>query len=477
MLQREIDILRGKLIPQVKKVDFVEGVCWLQDGVRMEVPSGTGELARSLAAEYWGITPAIAERAPQTQGEAYSITIEADIVRIAGHIRYAMQTLRQLAEPERGVGRFSRYLLQQGQIEDSPTLQFRGVHLCCFPETQLWELEKQIRLAAYYKFNYVVIEPWATFPYETHPELAWREMSIPRAEWKRLIELAYDLGVQPIPQLNLFGHATGSRVSSGKHAVLDFSPELQALFEPDGWTWCLSNPVTIALQEDVVRELHDFFCKPPFFHIGYDEAYSFATCASCRSRNLEELVGEHIRHFHALLSTLGSRTIMWHDMLFQQEDPRWKNCVAFGKASDGLADLALSLPKDILIADWQYHNPADLPEAEKWATARFMKDAGFEILVCPWHNIRGTYSLGQFAARESLRGMLATTWHENYSHKLHDIFYGAGQAGWTGATDAPCVPGAIINYHLRQIGWDMKLSEYEQTGASKLQISRAPFPT
>lgn len=475
MRQRELDILRGKLIPQVKQAEFTDDLCVLCNEVRMFVPVGAVELVQNLAMQYWGIHPIVAESNPHSMDESYEIRIEAGTLYIHGNARYAMQTLRQLAEPERGVRTHTRYILQQGRIMDSPALKFRGMHLCCFPETPLWEVEKQLRLAAYYKFSYVVIEPWGTFPYESHPELVWKDSIIHRKEWARLIDLAYQLGVQPIPQFNLLGHATASRVSSGKHAVLDFNPSLQSLFEPDGWTWCISNPETIALQEDVVRELYEFFRHPPFFHIGYDEAYSFATCANCRGKNLEELVYSHISHFNSILTGLGSKAIMWHDMLFQWGDPRWKHCIVCGQSSDELSNLYTRLPKDIVIADWQYSEPADLPENEQWATSRFLKREGFDVLVCPWHRISGTQSLGKLAEMESLTGMLATTWDKNYGNYLHSIFYGAGQAAWAGGSYSLNPPGSLINHHLRQVGWDMGVTMYEQTGTTKLQVSPATF--
>lgn len=476
LTERELAVLRGKMIPQAQKADFFEGRCRLRDGIRFVVPAGSGDVVRRLSVAYWGMTPEVAEEAAETGGEEYTIQIGEDSVAITGHVRYAMQTLRQLAEPERGVERFTFYFLPLGRIEDAPAMGFRGMHLCCFPENSLWEIEKQIRLAAYYKFNYVVLEPWGTFPFQSHPELAWKGHTCGREEWKRLIDLAYELGITPIPQFNLLGHATASRVSSGKHAVLDFNPALQSLFEPDGWTWCLSNPVVRQIQEDIVCELHEFFGMPEFFHIGYDEAYSIGTCADCRSRDLAVMVEEHIKQFHGLLAGRNCRPIMWHDMLFNQEDSRWKGCIVCGHAANGLGELYKKLPRDILIADWQYHFPEEIPIEERWATTRFLKEAGFDVVVCPWHREGGTYSLGQLAIGEKLAGMLATTWHFSFGSYLHSIFMAGAQSSWCGVSQGDPDRRTIMNFHMRHVGWDMKISEYEKTGVAKLQISRAPFP-
>ena len=65
----------------------------------------------------------------------------------------AFKTLRQLAEVQRGTEKVTGYFLVQCEINDAPAMEFRGIHLCIFPETPLWDIEKQIRLAAYHKFN------------------------------------------------------------------------------------------------------------------------------------------------------------------------------------------------------------------------------------------------------------------------------------------------------------------------------------
>ena len=62
-----------------------------------------------------------------------------------------------------------------------------------------------------------------------------------------LIDEGKAMGMEFIPMFNHLGHASQSRSISGKHTVLDQNPKLETLFEPDGWTWCLSNPDTLKL--------------------------------------------------------------------------------------------------------------------------------------------------------------------------------------------------------------------------------------
>ena len=54
---------------------------------------------------------------------------------------------------------------------------------------------------------------------------------------------------------NQFGHATQSRDAYGRHVLLNRNPRLSRLFEPDGWTWCLSNPDTYRMLAEMRAEL------------------------------------------------------------------------------------------------------------------------------------------------------------------------------------------------------------------------------
>lgn len=63
------------------------------------------------------------------------------------------------------------------------------------------------------------------------------------------------MGLEVVPMFNCWGHASGSRIRHGRHVVLDQNPRLAPLFEPDGWTWCLTNPRAQALLRSVCDEL------------------------------------------------------------------------------------------------------------------------------------------------------------------------------------------------------------------------------
>ena len=492
MEEHEAKILAERLIPPPKSARFHDGAEFrLADGCRIALrvaeSTGVGETAERLCRRYWDVAAAVSveqvDEETRRGADDYTLRVDAEKTTVTARgktgVQNAFKTLRQLAEAERGGGRLHGYFIVPCEIDDAPALEFRGIHLCIFPETPLWDIEKQLRLAAYHKFNQAVIECWGVFPFESHPEMCWRDRRLDRAGLKRLIDLGSDLGITLIPQLNVLGHATGSRVITGKHFVLDFDPALQPLFEPAGWSWCLSNPETRRVLTELTEELHDFFGRPSFFHIGCDEAYDLASCRDCRKRELKELVRDHILWFHRRFAERGARLIMWHDMLVGKGDERWKGYTANARPGRGLDELYHELPRDIVIADWQYGCPAAPDGSEPtWPTVRFFAEEKFDVLVCPWLNHAGTASLGRPAAVKHLKGMLATAWHISHDRKFPNIHGIAASAAWNPeATPEPSVGHRLtVAHHTRQIGWDIGVREYEKTGCSQYQVDPGSHP-
>ena len=486
MTKRENELLAARIIPPVKELELTgEQLFKLTDGcsIKIKSQSNAGEISNTVlnyAKTAWEITPEITiiSEDVSTDAEGYELNIDENgIVINAGDmagVLNAMKTLRQLAEAERGTLTSSHSILPAVKIKDAPVLKFRGMHFCWFPETPSWEIEKQIRMAAYYKFNYAVIESWGVLKFNSRPEFCWNEFVVKPEEMKRLVALGKELGITLIPQVNIFGHASASRCGSGKHALLDFHPEFASLFEPDGWTWCISNRETRAFLKDIVLEAYELFDHPEYFHIGCDEAYNAGSCTTCRRSDYPTLLKEHILFFKDLLAERGTRIMMWHDMLLQQGDSRWESYIVCGYPADKLENLYKELSKDIIICDWQYYYPTgDNGEEPHWPTSKFFKDVGYDVLVCPWNEVRGIESLGRFAEKEQLFGMLETTWHLNHSHNMGNQFIFAASAAWNPSQTKieGVVPREFFNRHLREIGHDAGFDKYIQTGSVQYQVN------
>ena len=258
-----------------------------------DIASECVEIIRKAALVYWkldSISFVVSELQEAIPAEGYSIEVKSEELVLATAsvtgVKNALKTLRQLAEPERCVEKFSHFILPAVKISDFPALRFRGVHLCWFPESSIFEIEKTLRLAAYYKFNHAIIEPWGIFKFKSHPEFCWNEFGIDPEEFRRLVRLGKELGITLIPQINILGHAAFARCGSGKHTLLDFHPEYASLFEPDGWTWCISNPAARKCLTDLVLEIYEAFGSPQLFHIGCDEAFNAALLYSLPAKRL-----------------------------------------------------------------------------------------------------------------------------------------------------------------------------------------------
>jgi hypothetical protein len=475
------DHLQARLLPPVKKIELIsKDIFEIKDNCLFEICSN-GNCKKNVidfAKMAWNISPKVnIVKIDKTSGdESYEISIEKTKISInaaADGVLNALKTIRQLAESKRGVLKSTTFIVPIVKISDSPDLAFRGIHLCWFPETKTWEIEKQVRMAAYYKFNYAVIESWGILKYSSHPEFCWEEYAIEPEEFKRLVKLAKTLGLTLIPQVNIFGHATCARCGTGKHVMLDFHPEYASLFEPDGWTWCLSNSATRQFLTDIILEVYEIFDCPPYMHLGCDEAYNHGSCYLCANIDYKQALLDHILYFYAIMAEQNAKIMIWHDMLLDRADSRWDNYIVYGKSD--LAKLYRDLPRDIIICDWQYGYPEEqLGHKPNWPTMKFFKNEGFQVLGCPWRLAAGIEAIGKFTVQEKFLGMLATTWNlNNNSMNCFNEFAITAKASWNAEyiCSTEVVQREYMNLHFRQISHDMKISSYIMTGTTQYQIN------
>ena len=395
--------------------------------------------------------------------EAYELSAGASGVAIRANtirgVRHAMHTLRQSAMPERGTLRTKGWILPGMEIRDRPALSFRGIHFCWFPTVSFEQMERYVRMAAYYKFNYAVIECWGVYKWKNTPDFAWPDANVTADDIKRLCAIAEDEGLTLLPQLNAFGHAAMSRFVGGKHATLDLKPEYEPVFEPlGGWNWCMTNPEARKVLDSMMAELCEAFGSPPYFHIGCDEAEK-PSCPTCRAADYAELLLGHLMHIHDFLSERKCRAMMWHDMLIERGDPRWKGFYAKGDVKT--ADIAERLPKDVVICDWFYGKAKDA-----YPTLDYFKSLGYDVLTCPWGKKEGIDAQTAHARKIGLYGILATTWHGARGRDFCGLMINNSHAAW--GTDVARYGRSfgIITYatHLRQVGWDMGLKHRDSTG-------------
>lgn len=313
-------------------------------------------------------------------------------------------SMLQMLDPKPGTREIEGFQIPYVKIQDYPLLKFRSAHLCVFPETTLLALEKSINLFGMHKFTHVVIEFWGMLKLDILPELSWSE-AYSKDEVKPLLQRVRDLGMEPIPMFNHWGHATSSRVRNGRHVVLDQNPLLAPLFEPDGWTWCLTNPESLKIIAGVRKELIELFGDINYFHMGCDEAYSHATCDSCRQHAPAVLLAEYLNSVNDDLKSQGIRPFIWGDALL--EDSKWEGYIALSRPDQRTHEAMDLLSRDFIIADWQYY----LKDKNQTATFKHFIDSGFDVVTTPWHDFENINVLGEMAIEQNAFGMMLTTWH------------------------------------------------------------------
>ena len=194
------------------------------------------------------------------------------------------------------------------EIRESALIKNRMIHFCLFPENELWELTKFLRLCAALKFTHVIIEFWGTLKFDCMPELGWKS-AYSKDEIRPIINEARDLGLEIIPMLNHWGHAAFSRGMYGKHVVLDQNMSLVTYFSENGWRWAIEKEKVRSLLRAARRELIELCGEGSYFHIGCDEADGFNY-----TKEEIDFICDFLSEISDELNKLGRRAIAWGDM-------------------------------------------------------------------------------------------------------------------------------------------------------------------
>lgn len=289
------------------------------------------------------------------------------------------------------------------EIKEKAIVKNRMVHFCVFPETELWELQKYIRLSGACKYSHIVLEFWGMLKLDALKEIAW-DCGYTKEEIAPLVKEARDLGMEVIPMINHWGHAPSSRVMHGKHVVLDQNPALQKYFTDTGWGWSIENRETRDLLKKIRDELIEVCGEGKYFHIGCDEAYDFDW-----SKEAQEKFCEYINEVTEDLVASGRRPIMWGDMLvYKAPEFNPKNgYVAFAPNKETEEFMLSNISKKVVIADWQYWAKEAPVE-----TVFVFKKAGFDVMPAPWDcSDAENQSCIDTAKEDGVFGIMHTTWH------------------------------------------------------------------
>lgn len=293
------------------------------------------------------------------------------------------------------------FALTPVEEESQYKLENRMLHICVFPENDLYFLKKLIRLAGLCQYTHIVMEFWGMLQYDCLKELAWPQ-AFTKAQAKELIDECRALGMEPIPMFNQLGHASACRVKFGKHVVLDQNPRLQHLFTPDGWAWNIHSEETRALLKNVRRELYDLFGEGEYMHIGCDEAYYYTHCDAERKK-----LPDFLKYLTDEVVAEGRRPMVWMDMMLERNKYNKKHRITATCAPNEVEALQGALNPATVMVDWQYNYPeAPIPSLLS------LKDNIRDTMGAPWYD-KANYTAHIDTVEEyGMFGIMMTTWHK-----------------------------------------------------------------
>ncbi|MBE6651072.1 MAG: hypothetical protein E7613_07140 [Ruminococcaceae bacterium] len=274
----------------------------------------------------------------------------------------------------------------------------RMIHICVFPENDLYFIKKLIRLAGLCQYTHIVIEFWGMLEFDCMKELSWQH-AFTKQEARELITIAREMGMEPIPMSNQLGHATAARLKYGKHVVLDQNPRLYRLFTPDGWAWNIFDSEVKDLLRNIRAELYEVFGHGEYFHIGCDEAYYYS-----RHEEINKRLPEYLKYLTEAVESEGRRPMLWMDMMLSgaKYDAAFYTSSKYG----GEIEMINALSKNTVMVDWQYNiKTAPIPSTVDLAIH------GYDLIGAPWYNPDNYKAHVKTVADNKLFGVMLTTWH------------------------------------------------------------------
>lgn len=330
----------------------------------------------------------------------------------------------------------------------------RMIHICVFPENDLYFIKKLIRFCALCQYTHIVIEFWGMLRYDCLKELAWPQ-AFTKAQAGELIKECRELGIEPVPMFNQLGHATASRVIYGKHVVLDQNPRLQRLFTADGWAWNIQSDEVVNLLRAVRKELYELFGEGEYMHIGCDEAYIIT-----QDEKLRKFLPEFLKNLTCEVEKEGRRPMLWMDMLLEKD--AFEKCYTAGY-KDEVENLRNSTADSTVFVDWQYSCTAvPIPSLAS------LKDCGKDVMGAPWYDYKNCCAHIDTIVQNDLFGIMVTTW-DALKNKMRSIVscadrLGASMYDWTG-NETWRTQTAVM---FRRVSFEG--NNYEECGFAKQQI-------
>lgn len=340
---------------------------------------------------------------------------------------YGIQTARML---------FNEGKFLAVKIKDWPDFAFRGLHLLADEDSLQFHSQIIKNVMVPLKMNHIVFEveyaKWDSLK-KLH-----RPWGMSKDDMKKLKDIADENFIEITPLFQTLGHCEWLFADNQN---IDWAED-----KDNPYAYDVSNPEVYKFMARVLDEVTDLF-KPRYLHIGHDEVVIRGTYP-CRDYNVKKgiakLLYDDVMWYHSYAKTKNMKIMMWHDMLVGKDETSKGPGFADELKTRGVRDL---LPKDIVIADWQYQASETFPEINA------LTKEGFEVIGSTW-NEPGNLQKFSAYAKGKIPGMLHTTWTGYNGNKIAlekyfdqiAAYVKAGECFWDvdGALKNSYDPGKIL---------------------------------
>ena len=324
--------------------------------------------------------------------EGYALSVTPQGVAVAGHdapgLLWGAQTVLQLCA-DGGSGP----LVRAATVSDWPTLSLRAVHL--FHGQNATPFHKKLieRIFSRYKMNALFIEA-EQVRWDADPTVApnWAGN---RAQVKEEVAFARDHGITVYPLMQSYGHMAWLLGNDRNRSLAEDAQTPYALN--------YSDPKAVSYIETFNREADDLFAAPGF-HIGLDEVMMRGRFPlKSKPKTFPQMYVGAATHWHDFFAKRGKPVFMWADMALCaiEENPDFGTSPTVAEAK-AIRD---GLPKDLIMADWQYGERTDFP------SLKHLKDAGFKnVVAATWYKPKNIQNFSRAAAQVGAMGAIQTTW-------------------------------------------------------------------
>ncbi|MBQ9117196.1 MAG: family 20 glycosylhydrolase [Clostridia bacterium] len=311
--------------------------------------------------------------------ERFILTVSDKEINIRGGSRialmYAITALLQLEKD----GAFRKC-----RIDDHPEQELRGFHMG-LPRIEKLEFAKSLLryVLIPMRYNMLFIEFNAQMRFDRHPEInegwidacekhkkglqpkiAHEEMGaegtvLEKADVRRLIDWADELGLEVIPEIQSLSHVqyitnVHPEIAEREETAYVTADTRSEDARPDDFyphSYCPSLQASYDIIYDIIDEVVEVVRPRRYVHMGHDEVYQIGLCPRCKGKDHAELYAKHVNAMYSYLKKKGLGMVIWSDML--QPTERYKTFPAVNM-----------IPKDILLLDfiWYFHFDMDLED-------------------------------------------------------------------------------------------------------------------